>query len=268
MKKLSTFIGAAALLASGSASAIVVGGVDFGALGGAPQQKHLETTTLASTFIDINAPASQTQTLLGYGQVNTVNGNAAYAGGNKLYYVFSYNFAGFDGTRINFDSGSVDFYLGSLGNLLDQDSVTNMTNITGLNGGSTWVELDAHADSSGFVLQSTGQFTGATLSFSSAGLLDVDTAAGVASVAAYLDASDVADGLGGFADMVLTSSGNNFVLNNNDDLTGCNDGTATSGQWCLAGSADIRGSTVVPEPSIIALLGVGLLGFRSTLRKK
>ena len=81
----------------------------------------------------------------------------------------------------------------------------------------------------------------------------------------FLDANGILDAVGNRADLALTSSFNNFVLNPVDitsGLTGgCADGTANPGAWCYQGTANLRGSTVIPEPSILALVGVGLLGF-------
>ena len=65
---------AAALLAgalfTGSASAVVVGGVDFGAAG---SLQHIETTTLGETVV-----LADGDILMGYGQINTVQ-NSQYS---------------------------------------------------------------------------------------------------------------------------------------------------------------------------------------------
>lgn len=53
-KTITTLLAAAGFAASAPASAIIVGGVDFGALGDAPGRTHLETATLAQTFVSGN----------------------------------------------------------------------------------------------------------------------------------------------------------------------------------------------------------------------
>ena len=52
--------------------------------------------------------------------------------------------------------------------------------------------------------------------------------------------------------------------------TAVQDGTAASGAWCFEGTANLRGSTEIPrfEPGMLALVGIGLLGFGTAYRRR
>ncbi|HQT29963.1 MAG TPA: PEP-CTERM sorting domain-containing protein [Thiobacillus sp.] len=259
-KIIASAIAALGLAASGSASAIVVGGVDFGAAG---ETAHIETSTVAETFV--NAPG---QTLLGYGQINTVNGNLFYSNGgaDRLYFVFDYNVLTFNAASgdATFDNGNMSVYMLPTFNLLNQSSAANLALITG---GTLWATLSGHPENGGpEELTAAGILTGATIAFTGSGLLDM--VSGPNGVMEFLDSNGIDDGAGGFADILLTSSGSNNVLNPKDNTTGCKTGQAAPGQWCIAGSADLRGLTTVPEPGVLALVGLGLLGMGVSLRKR
>lgn len=264
---LASAVGAACIAASGTASAVVVGGVDFGIIGANPINQHLETTTLAETYINGN-----NQILTGYGQVNTVNGDTTYTtvAGQRLYFTFtgylSQNFTNNPPPAINtvdFTGGTISVYLGNEFNLLNQSSAANLALIQAL---TPWATFTGHADVFGHTLSASGNLTGNTISFEGDGLLDIT--GGLPDVVSFLNANLIDDGAGGFADMVLTTSGNNRVLNPFDNTTGCRTGTAQVGQWCIAGSADIRGDTVIPEPSTIALTGLALVGLGALRRRR
>jgi len=260
LKALGTAVGLAAAV---SANAYVVGGIDFGsALGTA----HLETATLAQTFINGNG-----QTAKGYGYVSTVNGNSNYcAGGGScgLYYVTTLSGSqNFTGSSVEFLSATTTIYFSnSFVNLLTQDSVANLATITGM---TSWLTLSGHgnlggaASSPAVQLIGSGTLTGATLSGGGTGLFDVNLGgAGLAGVKTAFDTNTVMDAAGGFADVALTSSFNNFVLNAFDEAhglaNGCQNGSAAVGAWCYQGTTNLRGKVKLPEPGSLALVGLSL----------
>ena len=245
--------GASLLLVSGAASAIIVGGVDFGT----PGTTHMESATLAEQLIK-----GVGDTLTGYGQINTVNGNILYAGADRLYYTFeNYTAATFSATDVDFTGGLVNFYLGATFNTLAQSSAANMAIIQGYTPWATFAGSDIGV---GYTLSGHGDLIGTNIAFLGAGLLN--TIGGLADVVSYLSPNNLYGG----ADMTLTSDGTTKVLNSHDITAGCANGSAAAGTWCISGSASVQGDTVVnaPEPNVVALLGLGLLGFFGLQRKR
>jgi hypothetical protein len=284
-KTITTLLVAAGIAASAPASAVIVGGVDFGALGDDPSRTHLESATLAQTFTTGNG-----QNATAYGFITTVNGDNTYcadgSGNCALYYVANLNETqnsrdtGGGNSYIEFRSTTVSVFFSETTplNLLNQDSPTNLAAIQALNGGNPWAILTGHGNLGGgadptAVLNGVGFLTGKTLSAAGFGLFDVT--GGNTEVVSFLDANRIPDAAGGLADINLTSSFNNNILNpkdvENGFAEGCTAGTALPGAWCYQGTTNLRGSTEitqVPEPGMLALVGIGLLGFGTAYRRR
>jgi hypothetical protein len=218
------------------------------------------------------------QTLAGVGEVTQINGVSIsdLCAGCELTYRFGgYTVSALSATDITFSGGWINFYLGSGA---DNDfnpftSADSSADLAAATNGALFLTLAGHdIDAAGNTFAGEGRAIGTSSPVGfGAGLADVDltgmangnTAGAGALGNSVFNTNTVAAAFGGNADFQLGSSFSAILLPHPGE---CTDG---QGPMCVAGSADIRGVAVIPEPQTYALLlaGLGVVGFVARRRR-
>ncbi|WP_299084295.1 PEP-CTERM sorting domain-containing protein [uncultured Paraglaciecola sp.] len=198
--------------------------------------------------------AGEQNMLQGFGLITNMNGTGANAfcpSGCEL----TYEFGGFivdsidpvsdaPNTLINFTGGWINFYV-------DSTTAYDVNDITTANdGGNLWLSLTGHAVGGSTIQATLTDFGGGTDAGTGTGLLDVTGGMAMEN----FDTDTETDG----ADWVFSTSFQPFQS-----------GGATDDGFELFGTADFGGESIdVPEPTSLAILGLGLVGLAFGSRRK
>ncbi len=220
--------------------------------------------TIQSLNIRESSVSAVGDTLMGYGQIGSINGNNSFCSGCDLTFTFHYNVSKIAGNQVVFDMGAFQFYTSAAGSF-------SFANPTSASGGTPWATLTGHTFTNSGT-GDTGQLfatvfgTTSNPTNGSGGFGMLDATGGPAMP--YLDSNSVADGKGGFADFNLASSFLTFPAD------GCPTTSADPANLChypIEGNGSLTGKTMkVPEPGTVGMLGLGLafLGLFTWRRRK
>ncbi|MGH8117780.1 MAG: PEP-CTERM sorting domain-containing protein [Burkholderiales bacterium] len=251
-KSIAIALGAAlALGASGAALAtpVTVDGVTWDTAN--PLNFQINTLNMRETAVTATG-----QTLTGYGQVGSINGNNNFCSGCDLTFTYTYTLSNITGNQVVFDKGSINFFVSnspSSFNVQQPDTATI---------GTPWLTLTGHtapATTFAAVGQLYGTIVGSlsnpTQGSNGFGYLDVSGGPAATYLDMYQNVNPITHAIGP----------GNFGFNSSFLFDGTNIcGSLTSGgtSMCfpIGGTAELYGRLpkTVPEPGEIGLMGLGL----------
>lgn len=245
MNKLQKILSAGAIaLASfgASASDITVGGITWD-----PENGNDFFSTASAISQNIDATTGE---ISGYGVIGTMNGKGftgvdAFCDNCDLYF----NFSGLTPFGLNIlpDGSNVVTYSGGSVNLyVDSTSDINPFDLSTLTAASTTVELD---DLLWLSLDISGTFIGTSFGNILAGIGYLDVTGGLA--ADYFDSNSI----------------DNFSTGLRSDVSFTTSFSQVQNLLSANGSGNFSGRSI-PEPTSLAIFGLGLLGLAGAARRK
>ena len=236
------------------ATPMTVGGITWDPADGA------DLTVQALNFRESTVSAVG-NTLTGYGQIGSINGNLSFCSGCSLNFTFQYTVSAIEGTLLNpkvvFTGGMLDFFVDPTGSF-------NVANPATAGIGTPWLTLTGHDVA----------FSG----FTAVGDLYSNINGAVSAPGALSGGFGLLDATGGPAAMWMDTNtqpdGADFSLSSafsTQPYRGCASVSPDPNNIChypIVGAGTLTGRTALPEPGPAGLLGVGLAVLGLFMRRR